>query len=201
MNILEKTMLTASAITAFTQSASAIVYITFETTGTPGELLMSFDGTISINASIVGRNGFFRPDDIKASEGVGHTIHIHDTTDNIYDASGTHSFHLFNTIDLLVNDIGPVGGGYRADDFYAPVGDVGVVDGLVRTFTFSSSDTFVTFTASEVAITQRLALTGVAWTANTTGDTFVFGAAPLPEPSSAILVGLGSLAIGLRRRR
>jgi hypothetical protein len=80
----------------------------------------------------------------------------------------------------------------------------GVVGGLVTELTAAPSLDTVLFTGQTLASLNASGLTEgqTLWTANGSSDTIQFSAlAPVPEPSSALLLGLGALVVIGRRHR
>ena len=73
--------------------------------------------------------------------------------------------------------------------------------GSATTITPVSSMTYFNVTVADLFATNLDNGPVVVWTASVTGDTIQFALAAVPEPSSTALLGLGGLALMLRRRR
>ena len=185
---------------AMTQSASAVVYVTF-TEIAPNTLRMAFDGNLQLNGiATAGSSSFIN--DSGFSDMYSHT----GLNGSAYYAFLGSSTQLALTSSVYSPTIVVGVFGYSSDRLYYSLGDVvDTSDGGISSFTVSvtAAANYVDFTGvPQVDIDQRVALTAVAYTTNS-GDQIKIGVNPaaVPEPSSTALLGLGGLALMLRRRR
>lgn len=95
--------------------------------------------------------------------------------------------------------------GFRISQiFYNDVHVSGGMLGAVSQLSFDPTRDVIRFSGMTLAgMSAGGFLDTLAWTAATTGDTISYttGPVPVPEPSSALLVGLGTLALFARRKR
>ena len=106
------------------------------------------------------------------------------------------------------NTVTSIFAGALAGDTFGQHGTTGNIfldpsdySGSATTITPVSSMTYFNVTVADLFATNLDNGPVVVWTAFVTGDTISFALAAVPEPSSTALLGLGGLALMLRRRR
>jgi hypothetical protein len=203
MNKYKKLALTVTATTLFAQSASAVIFAHFEQVS--NDVILSFDGSLNVNP-LLANDAFLST--LSGSSGISQLAGLYGYTENYYfDSVGSSSLSAFS-VDYsasgtdVTGTFGMVGGNLSWASSSISGGSVGAVSQL-STAAASNNIIFRNVTLSADRVNAMNTET-VIFTATTTGDTIVLSNtkfAPVPEPSSTALLGLGALGLIIRRKR
>ena len=197
-NQIKTSMSLAAALATFalTPQAEAGVVMSFEEVGTT--VVATVSGSFSIDIAPAGVSG----GPVNSSLAGGSSTSLYALSPNWrYSTPGTAS-----TVDGLTGPSSWTGSiGYIGGTFYWDSA-LGAATLPAGTDVSSATASTITWNGKDLdnIITGGLTTTPVtAWTLNggAASDTITFVAAPVPEPSTTALLGLGGLALILRRRK
>jgi len=179
------------------QSAFGIITVHFHQTGP--DVIVSFDGTLSVDPALM--NDLATSTTTGAGVGDGYLINIEGSYfDNMAGNTVVVPFAIANGDGTASRPFGFIG----ADLIYTAAHVSGGAVGAVSTLTASSALDFFTLPGASLASlgAEGIPQDTILWSATNTADTFVFtsSVAPIPEPSVTLLGTLAFLMV-LRRRR
>ena len=185
---------------AYTPSTEAVVFVHFEEIG--DDVRVSFSGTLDLD----NLNGTLTADFVEQSSPVAEAaigIFLAESDFFLFSFVGSSAFSSPRGFTNNPDDIGPGTFGFSDSVLLVDVGSVLSQTPELATFEadpsrhffFLRNQTLASIQADSANIQEGFVL----WTANGTGDTFVFTRQPVPEPSSIALLGLGGFLLTRRR--